>query len=214
MGSAPKLSMKNKKLKIFIDADDTMLLSSETVIDIINRRYDISPPKDIEDLKDWNYKSISEFMTAKEVYEIYDSDEFFENVKPHPVFVEIYHALRDELQFIAVTKGKPNNLSKKEKLLKKLFPEMEFIGLPILEEGREKFDKSSVDMSRGVQIDDRISCLKTNASVKILLKNGHNLPWNRYRNAEVGTLYVAENFEDIRKILFFLKEHKDVFLGD
>ena len=34
-----------KKIKLFIDADDTILESSKTFIEILNERFNISPPK-------------------------------------------------------------------------------------------------------------------------------------------------------------------------
>lgn len=50
--------MENKKIKLFLDADDTILKSSKTVVDILNKRFNISPPKTERDVKDWKYRSV------------------------------------------------------------------------------------------------------------------------------------------------------------
>lgn len=47
---------RNKKIKIYFDVDDTILNSSEAVIEILSHKYKIN--KTIKDLKDWNYQSI------------------------------------------------------------------------------------------------------------------------------------------------------------
>ena len=46
------------KIKLFIDADDTILESSKTVINILNKRFNISPPKTYDDIRDWGYRSM------------------------------------------------------------------------------------------------------------------------------------------------------------
>ena len=80
-----------KKIKLFIDADDTILESSKAFIEILNERFNISPPKTYEDLKDWCYRSIYHFCTKDIINEIYDSDIFFEKVKINEIFKNFYN---------------------------------------------------------------------------------------------------------------------------
>ena len=62
------------KLKLYLDCDDTITNSSETVVKIICKRHGIN--KTIKDLKDFEYKSIYKNITTEEVIDIYESDEF------------------------------------------------------------------------------------------------------------------------------------------
>lgn len=205
-------------LKIFVDADDTILESSKAVIELLNERYNIQPPKTFQDLKEWNYKSIYPKLTDDDVRDIYDSEEFFVRVKPNPIFEKIFNKHKEAVSFVVVTKGTFANLDKKKKLVQNLFPSIEYIGLGFEEydDNGEKhaFDKSCVDMSGGIQIDDRVSCLNTNASVKILIKNGISVPWNHHKSENVGTLYVADTFEQVEEILDWLIANKELIPWD
>lgn len=198
------------KINVFIDVDDTIFQSSKTVINILNERYNLSPQKTINDLKNWNYQSIYDKITESEIMDIYDSDEFFDKVTPNPDFLSLYNELHEKINFIVVTKGRKTNLFKKENKVKKFFPNMQYIGIPFLMNEYENFNKSSVNMLYGVQIDDRIDCLNTNASIKILIKNDLELPWNQYCAENIGNLYVASNFKDIKKILNFIVDNEQI----
>jgi hypothetical protein len=80
----------------------------------------------------------------------------------------------------------------------------EFIGLP-LEVHETCFDKSCVNMQiptgLTIQVDDRTDCLVgTNATLKILLKNHLERPWNKYKGGEPN-LYIASGWEDVIDII-------------
>lgn len=192
---------RNGKINIWVDADDTILESSKTVIQIINERYGVNPPKTIDHLREWNYTCIYAGMTGGEVEAIYASTEFFERVKPNPEFITLYEAHKDDFNFIVVTKGNKENLDLKEAWFKKTFPEMYFVGIEFAKDGQD-FDKSIIDMTGGIQIDDRTDALvSTNAELKILLKNGRDLEWNKVpRDSE---LYVVNYWREIKEILEF-----------
>ena len=52
-------SMENqRKIRLFIDADDTILESSKAAINILNKKFNIVPQKTYDDMKDWGYRSI------------------------------------------------------------------------------------------------------------------------------------------------------------
>ena len=74
-------NIQQRKIKLFIDADDTILESSKAFIDIVNRQDNINPPKTYEELRDWKYRSLFPYMTNERIIEIYDSEEFFNIVK-------------------------------------------------------------------------------------------------------------------------------------
>lgn len=200
------------KIKIFVDADDTVIESSKTVIDIINERYDINPPKTFQNLHNWNYTCIHPSMTPDEVNEIYASDEFFERVQPNPSFVKVYEKHKDNFDFFVVTKGDAPNLDKKEQWFHSHFPEMNFIGIEFIPEA-ENFDKSIIPMKGGIQIDDRTDALvSTTASCKMLLQNGIRVAWNRPK--EGANLYVVQTWEEIGQVLDFTVKCPEWFLWD
>lgn len=105
----------NNKQKLFFDADDVILNSSEVVISILNKEYGITPPKTTKDLKDWGYKSIYKGMTFEKITEIYSSEEFWSQVQLKEEFVSL---LKDEELFnnydwCIVSKGDKDNIDKK-----------------------------------------------------------------------------------------------------
>ena len=200
------------KIKIFVDADDTVIESSKTVIDIINERYNIDPPKSFQNLHNWNYTCIHPSMTADEVNAIYASDEFFERVRPNASFVKVYEKHKDNFDFFIVTKGDKPNLDKKETWFKKRFPKMNFVGIEFAP-GGENFDKSIIPMKGGIQIHDRTDALvSTSASCKMLLQNGIRVSWNKPK--EGANLYVVQTWEEIGQVLDFTVKCTQWFLWD
>lgn len=192
-------------IEIFIDADDTILKSSETVIEILNKKYNLVPKKGFKDLTDWEYRSIAPFVTKEEIMKIYDSDEFFNMVKTNKEFDQLYSKYNGTVfHFNIVTKGTPENLIKKQKFFKQRYPDVRYFGLSNQINGEENFDKSSLNMLGGIQIDDRFDCLShTNARRKLLLKNERDFYWNDTSQELIEDLYIANNWKDIQDFLDF-----------
>ena len=203
------MDKKENKMRIYIDADDTVLESSRTVIEIINERYSLSPPKDIDDLRCWNYTCIYPGMTAEEVSAIYASEEFFDRVAPDKGFLEVYEAFKDDFEFVLVTTGTRENLDKKELWFKREFPSILFVGIEFPPTGNP-FDKSIIPMKGGIQIDDRTDALmSTTASCKVLIQNHLELPWNRPESG--ANLYVVQTWKDIGDMLSFTVKYPNWF---
>lgn len=59
-------------------------------------------------------------------------------------------------------------------------------------------------MNGCIQVDDRMDCLKGNASIKILIKNNKDFSWNKIDTNE-DNLYVVNNLSEIKAILEFFK---------
>lgn len=199
---------RNGKINIYVDADDTIIESSKTVIQIINERYDIQPPKTFDNLRNWNYTCIYPGMTGEEVEEIYSSPEFFARVKPNPEFLKVYKKHKNNFNFIVVTKGQKRNLDLKEKWFKENFPDMFFVGIEFTPDEPQGFDKSVIDMTGGIQIDDRTDALLgTKAECKILLKNGKNFKWNEVESG--SELYILNRWKEIGEVLDFTLLYPD-----
>jgi hypothetical protein len=193
-----------QKINLFVDADDTILNSSETIIDMLNEKYGIEPKKTVEDLADWNYRSIQKNMTSEEVFKMYDSEEFFERVQIIKDFENFIWDNLDNLNVKIISKGHPINLALKADFFKREMPYSDFI--PLLFNECHSFDKSSVDMRGGIQIDDRTDCLlSTNASIKILITNGRKLGWNKIPVNEEN-FYVVQDWKEALEIINFCIE--------
>ena len=209
--------MRDTKIKLFLDADDTVLQSSETIISILNNKYNINPPKSLNDLKDWGFRSIYKNLTRHDVGALFESDEFFDKVQISKTFANFYALNKDKFDVTIVTTGTRENLDKKKTYFEKAFgSEMRYVGLPFLKDEFGEYvwnyDKSSVDMQYGIQIDDRIDALRdTNASLKILIKNG-DYHWNQAEYyANIPNLYVVHSWEEAIQIILFAYDNHSIF---
>lgn len=205
----------NSKITLYIDADDTIMLSSVAVIDILNEKYNIIPKKTIDDLRDWGYRSIYGRLSKEEKDAIYESDEFYDKVKIDPDFLNFYKSNHKFFDFVIVTKGTAINIKKKQKFLKSVLGNgFDYIGMSIdINETdlSKTFDKSSVNMKHGIQIDDRTDALaKTNAPIKILYRHNTDMTWNRDYDG-INNLYAANTWKEIIEILLFAKDNHFLF---
>lgn len=200
-----------EKIKVYIDADDTILDSSVAIIDILNKKNNTS--KTIHDLRDWNYRDIDGTMNGDKILELYESEEFFNTVKIKENVKDYLKEIIEKISVFIVSKGTQKNLNKKEEFFKKeLGVPFNFKGLSFTE--GQDFNKSSVDMRNGIQIDDRMDCLRhTNAAVKILLRNNANYSWN-IPDVNMENLYVVNSWEEIQEIINFALENVDMFFEE
>lgn len=195
---------------LYVDADDTILDSSKAVIEILNEKYNLSPAKTILDLEDWNYHSICDEVTAAEVTEIYNSKDFFDRVKIKKGFESFLRKHKDKFSLKIVTKGTSENLRRKEEYFAKYLPEAEVIGVGFSTDTLSDFGKGHIDMTGGIQIDDRTDSLNTNAPIKILITHGMQLPWNQYLGEyDKESVYILENWDLIEESLLFFYEHPE-----
>lgn len=197
------------KLRLFLDADDVLLHSTKAVVDILNKR-NINLNAKPEDVVEWNYTSICPSMTAEEVLKIYESKEFWETVRMDTTALELLLQLHKDIEICVVSKGTDKNLKEKKKFLQTYLLHFDFIGLS-LSKDETCFDKSCVDMSGlSIQVDDRTDCLLgTNATLKILLRNGTDKPWNRYTGGETN-LYIANNWNEVADIIRFYHDNREL----
>ena len=206
------LKSKKKKIKLFIDADDTILESSKAFIDIVNQQDNINPPKIYEELRDWKYRSLFPYMTNERIFEIYDSEEFFNIVKLNADFESFYLKHENDFEWNIVTKGHKSNIEHKHKYFKKHLPKAKVIGCRFNSMEEQNFDKSHIDMDYGIQIDDRTDCLiGSNANIKILFKNNRDFYWNR-TDMSNEPLYIMNSWKEIIETLEFALKNSDVFM--
>ena len=197
---------QDTKQIIYWDVDDVILNSGETIVGLLNqKRQELGlQPRELKDLKDWGYKSILRDTNKNEIEALFESDDFWNRVKIKSEFIELMESgILNSYNHRIVTKGSSINRKKKFKKLSEDLNGLNweyFIGI---ENNR---DKSVVDMTDGILIDDNYDNLvKTNAQIKILLKNGlttdYNTNYGKYGN--IDNLYIVETLEEVRQILEF-----------
>lgn len=220
---------KNKKT-IFWDIDDVVLESSKTIIDMINKLYrrdhGLKDAK-FKDLKDWGYKSIYRELNEKDVVNLFESDEFINNVKINPDFKMILDSgVLGNFNNCFVTYGTNKSLKDKAELLEKelgdKIKDFLYIGLTCGADGADgkchpKERKEYIDMSNGIQIDDNFNFMKnTNAGIKVLVTNGINTDYNydeMIANADngEGNVYKAYDLKEVWSLLDFFGNYGDQF---
>ena len=203
-----------QKRNLFIDVDDVVLNSSKAVIDIFNKKFNLSPEKSFEDISEWSYKSICEDITKKDIIEAFESDEFWDSVTINEYFKNLINnkVIEKYCKICFSTRGTEKNLEKKRIMLTKFMEdnalknlEWEFIGIDT-KIYSEDHGKKHVNMKQGIQIDDNINYLNTNADVKILVTNGIETDYNCYNHEEAinkENLYIVSSLKEAEEIITF-----------
>lgn len=199
--------MNLEKQKIVLDFDDTLVKSSEQIIQMLNQRHNLN--KTIKDLTDWGYSSIYPQITNQEVTELYSSYQFFEEVDWNKGVHKFLTTFKNEYNFIICSKGSKKNLMLKKQFLEYWFPlfhikDWEFIGLETHDDSDYNLNKSMVDFSDCLFcVDDNVNALLSiNTPKKILIKNFAEYYWNKTPiNRE--DVYVINDFYDLIKMCEF-----------
>ena len=182
-------------MKIYCDFDDTLTKSCERFLDIINSEYGLSAS--IEDIKDWNFKSIYEKMSDEIINKVFSEQYFFDDLK----FFDKSLLTLEGNDVTICTKGINKNIELKNEFLKANNLDFKLIGLGF----NDGHSKSSINMKNSIQIDDRYDCLKdTNAKIKILFKNFNQYSWQNVPPME--NIYIVNTWEEINQIIQFFKE--------
>jgi len=114
-------------------------------------------------------------QNSNKIEEIFASDMFWHHLELiNDNTFEILRQLKEEYNVIICSVGSPSNVSKKVEWCNRYLGIEDMI---MLSQSKLKMDKSCVDMSKGIIIDDHIDNLKTsNADVKICF--GEIKSWN------------------------------------
>lgn len=206
-------SKENQTRGIVLDVDDVILNSSETVIAILNKRYNITPPKERQKhLKDWGFRSIVKDITTKEIMEIFESEEFWELVTIRDEFKRVWEnkKIKQGYDWSMCSKCTRRNAELKKDFLSKYLnlEEIESYFM-ILDDKMSNYSKKEIDMTNCIQIDDRYDSLDTNAKLKILLKNGIETSYNQIKDTRED-LYVINDLTEFEQILLFNLENEGI----
>ena len=183
---------------VYVDFDHTIVESNHKVIEIFNDQSGLNKSED--DLEDYGYTSIAP-ITEEEKLGIFESDEFFSNLKFKSDFLKVLNKYDGKVKFVITTKGTAENLKKKEQWIKENIPgNISFVGIT-----NNSLSKRQVDMTNGIQIDDCTAALDTNADIKILYKDNHNFNWqSNYNNTDI---LVVNTWLEIDDILSFYSSY-------
>ena len=191
--------------KLFLDFDNTIVDTIAAVVSLYNEDYsshDGFAPINPKDVTSWEFKECN-LATYGEIDKYFGDERFFQRIKLYPGARQALRSLSHMYDITIVSHGYAKNLKLKEKWVKdKLFKEIfdsscnaEFIGV----DWKEYSDKSHVDMSDSIFVDDSIKNLETsNAKYKILY--GEYMDWNNMNNKFIR----CKNWKNLTKqILFF-----------
>lgn len=169
--------------KLFLDFDNTIVDTISAVVSLYNEDYvnhdgfvAINP----KDVTSWEFTECN-LATYEEIDRYFGDKRFFQRVKLYPSAGQVLRSLSHRYNITIVSHGYASNLKLKEEWIKNnLFKEVfdnscntEFIGV----DWETHNDKSHVDMSNSIFVDDSIRNLET-SSAKYKILYGEYMDWN------------------------------------
>lgn len=169
--------------KLFLDFDNTIVDTIAAVVSIYNEDYASHEgfiQVDPKDVTSWEFTECN-LATYEEIDKYFGDKRFFQRVKLYPSAGQVLRSLSHRYDITIVSHGYASNLKLKEGWVKdKLFKEIfdsscnaEFIGV----DWETHNDKSHVDMSNSIFVDDSIRNLET-SSAKYKILYGEYMDWN------------------------------------
>lgn len=174
---------KMSRPKLFLDFDNTIVDTIAAVVSLYNEDYvnhdgfvAINP----KDVTSWEFTECN-LATYEEIDMYFGDKRFFQRVKLYPSAGQVLRSLSHRYDITIVSHVYASNLKLKEEWIKdKLFKEIfdnscnaEFIGV----NWETHNDKSHVDMSNSIFVDDSIRNLET-SSAKYKILYGEYMDWN------------------------------------
>lgn len=190
-----------KKITVFIDIDNTIVNFSKQIVEKLNEL--LSMNKDYNELKKFDFSDLFPDVDSEIKERIFYNKNFYVNIEKFQDVDRVLMEINKKFNIVFITKGTTESLQAKEKWLKNnLYSgiKYKFIGLPIFS------DKTEIDMSKGIMIDDQIEYLiKSNALIKILFSDKRNeTEWNNELINIDG--YIVESWQEILEILMFIRK--------
>ena len=199
-----KTKLQEVKKKLFIDVDNTLLDSIKAIVDLYNEDFSAYPkykfvhPYQIDS---YDFKELP-LINKQYIDHYFCQPRFFEKVEFMDNAEEVIEKLKTKYDITFVSMGNYANLKLKERWIEEHIHDTHFIGVSF----EVSKDKSVVDMSDGILIDDSYEMLvSSNADVKICF--GDFYEWN---NQETEKPYLRlMNWKDVERFLM-----KDDIGGD
>lgn len=168
-----------EKQKLFIDFDGVIVDTIATIVSMYNYDYNLySDFKKIDpnEVVTWNFEECT-LASKEEINHYFNTTRFFNNIILMKDALQSLIMLNTKYDITIVSHGYSPNLRGKEKFIKNVFPWCKFIGVNL----KYNKDKSCVDMSDGIFIDDSDrNLMSSNAKQKIIF--GKEYSWNKQVN--------------------------------
>lgn len=182
-------------MNIYIDFDDTITMSIENIVRIINKRY----KKNINhnDISRWDFSDVYPDISLKEIVNIFGEEEFFNTLHLKPNVLPVLRKYSKYNNIIIVSKVSLEAMKRKSNWVRTHLID---IGIPIQFRGVSlRRSKGDIDMSDGIMIDDNTNFLReTNAKYKIFYKN--NRKFDELQNLD-DVDYVVSNWTELDTVL-------------
>ncbi len=177
---------------IYTSLDDTIINYSQTIINILNERYDLN--KKYKDLKDKNFRSIYKDLSEEELKDIITSNNFWEQIKILDTFKDFYNKFKNKYQWYIVEQDINKKCELRDDFIKNN------IGINVIHDYINDFKADFLSLH--VNTDSNI-LLNSNARIKILLKNGFDKPWNK-TVYNVEDLYILNDWRDLDSLIKYI----------
>ena len=180
-------------MNIFIDFDDTITMSVENVVRIVNKRFGKNVKA--EDIKEWDFSDVYPDIPLKDIVDIFGEDEFFQTLRLKEDVLPTLRRYGKYNTITIVSKVDMIAMKRKNDWIKEHLIDIginiNFRGIPL---GKSK---GIVDMSGGIMIDDNAEFLKeTNAKYKILYKCNR-----KFDEEQDWDGYVVHNWKELDALL-------------
>ena len=170
-------------MKILIDLDNTIINTPEIIINLWNKYNPERKLKYKDDIK-WDFSNVLDNtdVSLKELFTMFDKEEFYDNVKWMDESKRVINSLSEEHEIIIVTKHNENRKHITDKFIKENFPKCKLIFVNSFEE------KCSIPAD--IIIDDKLESLQGVQKYKICYglydwnKNWSGLWLYRWYNAK------------------------------
>ena len=183
---------KLEKSKIFLDYDGCIVNTIKCICSLYNedfQYYKNFTPINWWDVDTWDFAECN-CATPEYINTYFNQQRFFDKVEYMDWAEKILDILKEDFEITIVSSGYSPNLIAKEKWVKEHLPYCNFIGVNL----KEYEDKSHIDMSDGIFIDDSASNLETSkAAIKICF--GDEYPWNeKWKGIRCANWHEVENY--------------------
>lgn len=194
--------MKKEFDTVYLDFDGVICDTIKAIVDLYNEDFQYYKKfKKINDydINTWDFKECT--CTSSEYINTYfNQPRFFRTLRFMPWAYEVIEDLRKEYNIKIVSHGYSPNLLQREKWINDCLPGIEFIGV----NWKTHSDKSHIDMSDGVFLDDSAKNLMT-SNAKETICFGDIYSWNDWWEGKR-----LNNWIDVREYL--LGDRKIIFI--
>lgn len=160
---------------IYCDFDGTIVNTIEAIVSLYNedfKYYKKFHKVNWTDIKTWEFTECN-CSTPEYIDTYFNQERFFNALKFMDNAEDILNKLNNKYKIVIVSMGYSPNLYGKNIWIKQHLPFADFIGVNF----KSHDDKSHIDMSDGIYIDDNMKNLQTNAIENICF--GENYQWNK-----------------------------------